>query len=130
MGRNVIIGTSTPIKAYSVTPAGVVTWDKQGVNSSGVSVSTDIAMYWATANNACLINGGRLPTLEELKSLSDATYIASGNTTRTPPGFITNDYWTATTVPSDLNKAYYVYVPGNGVYSYPKTSSANVHCVR
>ena len=31
-------------------------------------------------------------TLEELKSLTDAVWIFSSSTTRTPPGFATGDY--------------------------------------
>ena len=129
-GASGIKGTSTPIQAWSSSPVGAATWDVQGVNSSGVFVSSDTYMNWDTANTACGIAGGRLPTTEELKTLSDATYTASGNTTRTPPGFVASFYWSSTTVPFNSAWAYGVNMT-TGVLSYDnKPSNYYVRCVR
>ena len=129
-GASAIIGTSTPIQAYSVNPTGVSTWDVQGVNTSGSFVSTDASMNWDAANTACSTAGGRLPTVEELKTLSDAAYAASLNTSHTPPGFVANGYWSSTTIPSTPAKAYYVYMVSGGIGSGNKTSGDLVRCVR
>jgi len=128
-GASGIVGTSTPIKAWSSSGAGAVAWDVQGVNSSGV-LGTNVAMAWDTANTACATSGGRLPTMEELKTLSDATYVASVNTSRTPPGFAASGYWSSTTVPSNSANAYLVYMTTGIVYSIPKTSIYFARCVR
>ncbi|HBB49769.1 TPA: hypothetical protein DEQ22_02895 [Candidatus Nomurabacteria bacterium] len=129
-GASGIKGTSTPIQAWSSSPTGAATWDVQGVNFSGVFVGADVTMNWDTANTACGIAGGRLPTTEELKTLSDATYTASGNTTRTPPGFVASFYWSSTTVPFNSAWAYGVNMT-TGVLSYDnKPSNYYVRCVR
>ena len=129
-GASGIKGTSTPIQAWSSSPVGAATWDVQGVNSSGVFVSSDTYMNWDTANTACGIAGGRLPTMEELKTLTDATYIASGNSTRTPPGFVADFYWSSTTVPSGSAWAYDVYMSTGDINGDNKTNGICVRCVR
>lgn len=130
-GASAIMGTSTPLRAYSVSGTGVTTWDTQGVNASGTFVASDVFMNWANANNACAIAGGRLPTVEELKALSDATWIASGNTTHTPPGFLATHYWSSTTTPSTAANAYRVIMTDGSVSVLPKiTIVLRVRCVR
>jgi prepilin-type N-terminal cleavage/methylation domain-containing protein len=127
---SIIYDVNPPVKAWSTSPQGVVTWDAQGVNSSGAFVGTDVSMYWDVANTACATTGGRLPTLEELKTLADATFIASGST-YTPPGFVASAYWSSVTVPSTSSNAYLVNM-SSGVMSgaYSKESNRYVHCVR
>ena len=127
-GASGIIGTSTPIKAWSSSPVGVVTWDVQGVNSSGVFVDTDVTMNWTIANTACATSGGRLPTLEELKTLSDATFATSGS--YTPPGFVALFYWSFVTIPSDSARAYGVVMSTGNIGTGYKTSNGYVRCVR
>lgn len=130
-GASGIAGTSTPIKAWSSSGAGAVTWDAQGVNSSGTFVGTDVYMAWDIANTACAKAGGRLPTMEELKTLSDASYIASGNTSHTPPGFVAGGYRSSTTVPSNSAWAYDVLMYDVGsVGGYSKANPGYVRCVR
>ncbi|HBB49265.1 TPA: hypothetical protein DEQ22_03070 [Candidatus Nomurabacteria bacterium] len=129
-GASGIKGTSTPIQAWSSSPVGAATWDVQGVNSSGVFVSSDTYMNWDTANTACGIAGGRLPTMEELKTLTDATYIASGNATRTPPGFVADYYWSSTAVPSNSTWAYSVDMTSGNIGDGYKATDSYVRCVR
>lgn len=129
-GASAIKGTSTPIQAWSSSGMGAVTWDVQGVNTSGTPVSSDVTMTWDQANTACGLAGGRLPTLEELYSLSAASYAASGNTSYRP-GFVANHYWSSITVPSD-NTTAYTHSPTGGIYNMPKNTSGSVYvrCVR
>ena len=131
-----IYSTTAPVKAWSSSPAGAVTWDAQGVNSSGTFVGSDVTMTWDTANTACGLAGGRLPTIEELKTLADAECEARGNepctsdSARNPPGFVASYYWSSTTVPSDSAYAYFEYF-GVGDMSYSaKSNGGYVHCVR
>jgi len=129
-GASAIIGTSTPIQAYSVNPTGVSTWDVQGVNTSGVFVSTDVVMTWDQANIACSTAGGRLPTMEELYTLSHASYTASTNTSFTPPNFVASYYWSVTIVPNNSANVYKMYMVTGNVVSDVKTGNGYVHCVR
>ncbi|MFA5751081.1 MAG: DUF1566 domain-containing protein, partial [Candidatus Paceibacterota bacterium] len=131
-----IYKTVAPVEAYSSSPSGVVKWDEQDLTSAnppGGNTKT-----WADANTACTNNGGRLPTLEELKTLADAECIARGNSSatcnaalqRNPPGFVALSYWSSVTVPSSSANAYGVSMSNGGVYSTPKSSGLYVRCVR
>ena len=132
----IIYSATAPVQAWSATSAGVVTWDAKGVNTDGTFVTgNDIStMNWDQANAACTTSGGRLPTLEELKTLSDAYYAGSNNTSYTPPGFNSGaNYWSSTTVPSNSAAAYYVYLTTGAISTLSKTSPtwpANTRCVR
>jgi len=128
--------TTAPVKAWSASPSGVIAWDAQGVNSSGAFVGTDVTMNWDTAVAACATAGGRLPTVEELKTLGDAQCEALGSTdctvdsARNPPGFQATFYWSGTGVPSDGSQAYTVYLYRGSMYNYPKANGYYVRCVR
>ena len=123
-------GTNTPFEAYSASETGVVKWDTQGVNTTGTFVTTDVTMNWSNANNACMLSGGRLPIVEELRTLHDAHYLASESTTHNPPGFNNGIYWSSITNPSDSTKAYGVGFTLGGVTSVSKSSGYYVRCVR
>ena len=131
-----IYTTTAPVRAWSASPTGVVTWDAQGVNSSGSFVGTDVTMSWDTAKAACALAGGRLPTVEELKTLGDAQCEALGSTdctvdsVRNPPGFQASGYWSGTEVPGDGTQAYYVGFGNGFMNNNPKTSTSYVRCVR
>lgn len=125
-GASGIKGLTTPIQAWSASNVGVVTWDAQGVNSSGAFVGTDVVMSWNTAVTACSLAGGRLPTAEELGTLS----LASINTSYTPPSFVKDFYWSSTTVPSTSVWAYVVYVGNGGIGYTAKNADLYVRCVR
>jgi prepilin-type N-terminal cleavage/methylation domain-containing protein len=117
-----------PLNAWSVSQAGQVKWDTQGVDSSGAFVGADVTMNWSTANAACAASGGRLPTLEEAYTLSNATYLASGS--YTPPGFVVSAYWSSTSVPSDNTLAYFYDVNNGGMSGPRKIFAYYVRCVR
>ena len=131
-----IYSSSTPVRAWSSSNMGAVTWDAQGVNSSGAFVGSDVTMNWDTAMTACGLAGGRLPTVEELKTLGDAQCEALGSadctvdSARNPPGFVAGSYWSSTTVPSDSTYAYSVYFNFGNMNTYTKTSTCYVRCVR
>ena len=131
-GASAITYSASPLRAWSSSPSGAATWDAQGVNTSGVFVGTDTYMTWPTANAACATAGGRLPTVEELKSLSDATYAASGSTTHIIPGFVaTAFYWSSTIVPSNSSLAYGVWQSTGSPDKYNTTTDGGyVRCVR
>ncbi len=133
-----IYSSSAPVRAWSASNMGVVTWDAQGVNSTGEFVITDVTMSWDAANTACGLAGGRLPTIEELKTLGDAQCEALGSTdctnssARNPPGFEAVGYWSSTTFPSDSTLAYFVHFGIGFVLAFQKSSNYTnyVHCVR
>ena len=129
-GASAVIGISTPIQAYSVSSTNVDTWDVKGVDTSGAFVSSDVTMTWDQATAACSIAGGRLPTLEELKSLSDASYAASGNASYSPPSFVGSFYWSSTIVPSTPANAYAVHTAIGVIGGSVKTSGFYARCVR
>jgi prepilin-type N-terminal cleavage/methylation domain-containing protein len=128
--------TSSPVKAWSVSNLGAVTWDAKGVNAAGVSVDTDVGMNWITAVAACATSGGRLPTIEELKTLADAQCEALGSadctvdSARNPPGFSSGGYWSSTTMPSFPTYAYSVSFNSGFMGYNVKTSNVYVRCVR
>ena len=95
-----LIYDTNELKAWSVDENGVVKWDTQGVNSTGAFVTSDITASWANAKNYCALSGGRLPSIEQARTLSHSWYQGSGNTTWTPLGFVANFYWSSTPVPS------------------------------
>ena len=128
-GASALKGKSAPIQAWSSSNTGVVTWDEKGVNSSGVFVSPDTIMKWDDAIIACALAGGRLPTLEELKTLSDAMFVASGS--NVPPGFVTgSNYYSSNILPNSPTAAWVVNTGGGAIYSVTKTNPYYVHCVR
>ena len=131
-----IYSSSAPVRAWSASNMGVVTWDAQGVDSTGAFVSTDVIMTWDAANTACGLAGGRLPTAEELKTLGDAQCEALGSTdctvdsVRNPPGFVPSAYWSSTTVPSQSANAYNISFLFGYMVATTKTNNGYVHCVR
>ena len=128
-----MVYSATPLRAWSTSQAGNVTWDAQGVNASGVFVTPDVSMTWANANAACAAAGARLPTIEELDTLANATYMSSGNVTGNPVGFMWGGTWSSTTVPSTPTSAYFVAMDNGGGGSINTNLKANylsVRCVR
>jgi len=131
-----IYSSSAPVRAWSASNMGVVTWDARGVNLTGAFVSTDVTMTWNDANTACGLAGGRLPTIEELKTLGDAQCEALGSadctadSERNPPGFVASGYWSSTTLPSDSDFAYLVIFVNGWRGNSLKINTNYVHCVR
>lgn len=100
---------SDDTQKFSVSSAGIVTWD-----------TTDIAGYykWSAANTACAATGGRLPSIEELKSLYDT------NSSALPPNRV---YWSNTE--GTVNAYVFSTFTGNIVY-IDKNNLNNLRCVR
>ncbi len=125
------------LKAWSVDENGVVKWDTQGVNTDGTTRTTDTTMAWKTAggvtvaSDACVASGGRLPSIEQARTLSHSWYQGSGNTTWTPFGFVASVYWSSTPVPSSPTTFAYYQLMNNGNFSYYDQSLGRyVRCVR
>lgn len=135
-GATALIYDAGEVKAWSVDENGVVKWDTRSVTSAGDSLpGNDVAgsntMNWATAKTACATNGGRLPSIEQARTLSYAWYQGSGNSTYTPFGFIEASYWSSTITPSSpANFAYRQGMTGGGLTYADQNSGAYVRCVR
>ncbi|MBK5215843.1 MAG: DUF1566 domain-containing protein [Candidatus Pacebacteria bacterium] len=101
---------------FSVSSTGVVTWDTANKTSSD----------WATANVNCAAAGGRLPSIEELKSL----YLAYDSVPPNSSFSTSSYYWSGTTIPSVSTLAYDVSMYNGNVYSVNKTDNLfYVRCV-
>ena len=128
-GASAIVYSASPLRAWSSSQAGPTTWDTRGVNASGQFVASDTSMTWDAANAACTLAGARLPTLEEMYTLSHATYAASGGMTYMPPSFAGN-YWSGTTVPSNGAQAYAFNLTTGYSVNLDKSNTYYVRCVR
>ncbi len=123
------------LKAWSVDENGVVKWDTQGVNSTGAFVTPDITASWTNAQNRCALSGGRLPSIEQLRTLSHAWY-SKANTDGdvdpwAPLGFVASIYWSSTPVPSSPTTLAYGQIMAYGsLTSYSQTLGYYVRCVR
>lgn len=133
-GATAIIYDANLLKAWSVDRNGVVAWDQQGVNSSGVYVNPDTytGMTHSVSTQACASAGGRLPSVEQLFTLARAYYSASGNTTYKPTssGFVADHYRSATTVPSDSSQSYGVRFSDGVIFTGSVLTPYYVRCVR
>ena len=130
-GATALIYDTSELKAWSVDENGVVKWDTSDLTAS--NLPGGVTKSWSDAKTACLNNGGRLPSIEQLRTLYWAYYQGAGATATpfTPSGFIANYYWSSTPVPS--SPAVYSYgqsmVYGN-LYSASQTYGFYVRCVR
>jgi len=88
--------TQIQIKGWSVSSesGGNVKWDTTDTKKGGSPGSE--GMSWDEAVSACTITGGRLPTVEELKSLKN-TYGT------TPLNMLSDYYWSLTAAPTDFS---------------------------
>ena len=128
-GATALIYDTGELKAWSVDENGVVKWDTHGVNTDGTTRTSDATMAWTTANSACAQNGGRLPSVEQARTLSHAWY--SKASAWNPFGFLADYYWSSTLVPSSPSSLAYFQHLGNGVFYYGgQTSGYYVRCVR
>ena len=123
------------LKAWSVDENGVVKWDTRGVNSSGAFVTPDIAANWNNAKNWCALSGGRLPSVEQARTLSHAWYskaFTDGDVDPWAPfGFVASVYWSSTPVPSSpLSLAYVQPMANGGLNAYSQGFGLYVRCVR
>lgn len=139
-GATALIYDTGELKAWSVDENGVVKWDTRSVTSAGVSlpgddVSGSNTMNWSTAKTACATNGGRLPSIEESRTLSHAWYSKASTDGDTDPwaplGFVANIYWSSTTVPSSpTSLAYEQFMYNGNLVNHNQTNESYVRCVR
>ena len=128
-GATALIYDTGELKAWSVDENGVVKWDTQGVNSSGAFVTPDITASWINAKNYCALSGGRLPSIEQARTLSHAWY--SKASVWNPLGFVANGYWSSTPVPSSpATLAYNQGMYYGDLYPYTQANGYYVRCVR
>ena len=106
---------SDTTKRYSVDSQGIVTWDSTDVTGGSKT--------WEAANTACASIGGRLPSLEELKSFWNM-YGAM------PPGFSDGNYWSSSILVSSLSNAYGVNSYTGNIFNSDKGETDYVRCVR
>lgn len=99
--------------------------DSNGVVSLGFADAPD--SNWSDANSVCASEGGRLPSFEQLKSLSDTyddDYPFYNN-----PGMAYKNYWTSTNYP--VNESYAMYVNTDSSHGFSSKSSVlPVRCVK
>ncbi len=132
-GVTAIIYSSTELKAWSIDQNGIVKWDTQGVDISGNFIPSDSYLTWGEANTACVSSKGRLPSVEQLKTLYNAFYSASGSMSipYTPLTFINNhSYRTSSLNPKDNSLKYYVWMDDGSVGTSGGVGGGYFRCVR
>ena len=137
-----LIYDTNELKAWSVDENGVVKWDTHGVNTDGTTRSTDITMAWKDLNditiamNACAKNGGRLPSVEQFRTLFHAWYSSTGNVSYLPipteGSFSNGYYWSSTSVPLwPETRSYSLITESSNIgFSGSLSSGYYVRCVR
>ena len=140
-GATALIYDTSELKAWSVDENGVVKWDTKGVNTNGSTSSNDVVMLWRGAGgvkqalNACALNGGRLPSIEMIITLS-YVWFSSPSVSYVPNstnGSFSTYYWSSTVSPSAPDYlVYYYYMVNGSIGSSDQTNinGAFVRCVR
>ena len=132
-GATALIYNTGELKAWSVDENGVVKWDLADLtlaNPPGGNTKS-----WSDAKTACTNNGGRLPSIEQARTLSHAWYSKANTDGDTDPwaplGFVADYYWSSTPVPSSPTTLAYLQNMGYGYLSYASQSFGYfVRCVR
>ncbi len=130
-GATALIYNTTELKAWSVDENGVVKWDLADLTSANLPGNN--TKSWSDAKTACANNGGRLPSIEQLRTLYWASYAGAGATATpyTPSGFQPGYYWSSVPVPSQpLVYAYFQSVYSGGLGYDGRGAGYYVRCVR
>ena len=133
-------------KGYSKTEVDGICGKSKKKSSSKWITPTDKQVKWKKAKELCENNGGRLPTIEELKEVvtdcgGEMKYDSSAERKRNrnnsryqsccnEKGFSSNYYWSATTYANNRDIAWLVYFYNGNVYNNYKDSNYYVRCVR
>jgi len=141
-GATALIYDAGELKAWSVDENGVVKWDTHGVEIDGTNRTTDRTMAWKdstsgvyVAADACAKNGGKLPSIEQARTLSHAWNSKASSDGDADPwapiGFVASYYWSSTPVPSSpLSLAYYQSMVSGGLSDRSQGIGNYVRCVR
>jgi len=141
-GATALIYDAGELKAWSVDENGVVKWDTHGVEIDGTNRTTDRTMAWKdstsgvyVAADACAKNGGKLPSIEQARTLSHAWNSKASSDGDADPwapiGFVADVYWSSTPVPSSpLSLAYFQYMNYGNLNYYSQGIGLYVRCVR
>ena len=141
-GATALIYDAGELKAWSVDENGVVKWDTHGVEIDGTNRTTDRTMAWKdstsgvyVAADACAKNGGRLPSIEQSRTLSHAWNSKASTDGDADPwapiGFVASYYWSSTPVPSSpLSLAYFQGMFNGGLNGHSQGTGHYVRCVR
>ncbi len=132
LGATALIYNSSELKAWSVDENGVAKWDTKGVDSSGSFVVPDISAPLINAKNYCALSGGRLPSMEEFRSLYYAYYQGAGATATpfVPNGFQPGAYWSSTALLSDSSYYYAQNMTNSYISGTSQGSSLYIRCIR
>jgi len=126
-GATALIYDAGELKAWSVDENGVVKWDTADLTSANPPGGDGKSL--SNAKDACANNGGRLPSIEQLRSLSLVWY--SKTSIYNPLGFATGTYWSSTPIPSLFNTHSYFQNMSNGNLAYyGNNGELRVRCVR
>lgn len=130
-GATALIYDTTELKAWSIDENGVVKWDLVDLTSANLPGNN--TKNWSDAKTACANNGGRLPSIEQLRTLYWASYAGAGATATpyAPSGFQSSSYWSSIPIPSQpLVYAYKLFMDSGGLFDSIQTSTSYVRCVR
>jgi hypothetical protein len=151
-----VVGYSDEEKVAEKKKEPVVDVTKEELTSKATTTSkwfspTDKKVEWKKANKLCKDNGGRLPTIEELKEVvpdCGGTVVISGDKNWNSilyknlvnkayqscyknKGFSSSYYWSSSTINGDENHAWRVFFYGGYVNGYAtKGHNYYVRCVR
>ncbi len=130
-GATALIYDSSELKAWSVDENGVVKWDTLSLTASNLPGGA--TKSWSDAKTACLNNGGRLPSIEQLRTMYWAYYQGAGatNTPFTPVGFIQSDHWSSNPIVSSSTVYSYLQgMIGGAMFGSGQSNARYVRCVR
>ncbi len=129
-GATALMYDTNELKAWSVDENGVVKWDNSDLTASNLPGGA--TKSWSDAKTACLNNGGRLPSIEQSRTLYWAIYHGAGATSTpfTPSGFAADAYWSSTIVPFSSSNSYYMGMISGSLVSHGNLNGHFVRCVR
>ena len=111
--KHTILDMTTGLEWQRKEPTGPMTWDE--------------AMKYAETLRLGGHADWRLPTIEELFSLID---FSRSNPASTFPGMPNDWFWSSSSYSGSSSDAWVIYSFNGNVYSYDKTYSYHVRCVR
>lgn len=130
-GATALIYDPVELKAWTVDENGVFKFDTDDLTSADLPGGN--TKNWADSNAACSNKGGKLPSIEQLRTFYWAYYVGAGATgvPFTPNNFGTGNYWSSTIVPSLSSTNSYDLSMTNGTFESSSRGGGNlVRCVK